>query len=482
MSSNATLATRLKTSAADFFDAWDEFWFAARHVETLAILRICTGAMLLYSHLVLATDLESFVGTHAWINNETSQALHDGTLGEPTAAWSYLWNIDSPAMIGLHHIATMIASAAFMIGFLTRITGPLALWFQLMLIHRLLGSLFGLDQIVTYCTLYLAITPCGAAFSVDSWLRRRLTRDNETQSKAFGWLFPSDAPSVAANVGTRLLQLHLCVIYLFGGLAKARGQLWWDGTALWYAIGNYEYQSLDMTFMAAYPKFFTALTHVTLFWEIFYCALVWPRWTRPLTLAVAVAVHGGIALGLGMATFGLMMIAANGIFISPAVFRRWRGLDVIDPNATTAKSGSSDAGADNESKREATAMDTRPSDDHSSSQRSAVGEDPSAIKDDLAKRIAELEKGEEAFKKRYLKLKRREAKVEERNERIKATKAKLRAKLEDGTLVRGDQLLEQSEADLSGIGLSDSHDDLENQSDDSLSGYDLLNPKDGSES
>jgi hypothetical protein len=62
---------------------------------------------------------------------------------------------------------------------------------------------------------------------------------------------------------------------------------------------------------------FSALSHLTVFWEIFYCALVWPRLTRPLVLAMAVAVHGGIALFLGMVTFGTIMIVANAAFISP---------------------------------------------------------------------------------------------------------------------------------------------------------------------
>ena len=80
---------------------------------------------------------------------------------------------------------------------------------------------------------------------------------------------------------------------------------------------HYEYQSLDMTWLSGYPRLFSAMTHVTLFWEVFYCALVWPRLTRPFVIAIAVAVHAGIALALGMITFGIMMIAANMIFISP---------------------------------------------------------------------------------------------------------------------------------------------------------------------
>ena len=64
------------------------------------------------------------------------------------------------------------------------------------------------------------------------------------------------------------------------------------------------------------------LTHATVYWELSYCALVWPRLTRPLVIAMAVAVHLGIALFLGMMTFGLVMIIANVAFVSPALVRR----------------------------------------------------------------------------------------------------------------------------------------------------------------
>ena len=36
--------------------AWDRFWFTPRYPHVLAILRIVTGGMLFYSHLVLATQ------------------------------------------------------------------------------------------------------------------------------------------------------------------------------------------------------------------------------------------------------------------------------------------------------------------------------------------------------------------------------------------------------------------------------------------
>lgn len=308
---------------------WDSFWFTPTTNETLAVLRIATGVMLLYTHLVLATDLMAFLGPHSWIDPDTAKAIHDGTFGSSDAGRSYLWWIRSPAVLWIHQLVTIVVTFCFAVGFLTRVMGPLTWFLQLMVIHRLTGALFGLDQIVTYAAMYLAFTPCGSLWSVDAILRKRFDvkamagkKRKGSVGPSFPLLFPTNDAAVSSNIATRLFQLHLCVIYLFGGLAKARGESWWDGTAMWYAIANYEYQSLDLTWLGRFPRVFSMLSHITLFWEIFYCALVWPRWSRPAVLLMAVAVHAGIAFGLGMMTFGLMMIAANMIFIRPETMGR----------------------------------------------------------------------------------------------------------------------------------------------------------------
>ena len=70
------------------------------------------------------------------------------------------------------------------------------------------------------------------------------------------------------------------------------------------------------------------LTHATVYWELIYCALVWPRLTRPWVLLMAVLVHGGIVVAYGMPTFGLVMLIGNLAFISPETVRRW-----VDPVA-----------------------------------------------------------------------------------------------------------------------------------------------------
>lgn len=308
------LAGAVRSYGGDAGHAWDRFWFQPRAPQILCGMRLATGLLLFYAQLVLAWNLTDFYGPDAWVDNTAIQLVHANDF-----AWSYLWHLDSPAALWTHQACALLFSAAFACGLLTRLTGPVTFLLQLMTVHRLFGALFGFDQVVTMLTMYLCFAPSGAAFSLDSLLRRRLAVDDES-SWLWRWLFPSPRPSVAANVFTRLIQLHVCVIYLFGGIGKMRGEMWWDGTALWFAAANLEYQSLDITWIAHYPVLFALASNLTVLWETFYVAIVWPRLTRPITLAIAVLVHAGIALALGMVTFGTMMIVANAAFLRPEWF------------------------------------------------------------------------------------------------------------------------------------------------------------------
>jgi hypothetical protein len=63
------------------------------------------------------------------------------------------------------------------------------------------------------------------------------------------------------------------------------------------------------------------MTHLTVFWELSFAALIWPRRTRPLVLLMALPLHLGIGLCLGMMTFGLVMLIGCLSFVPPALVR-----------------------------------------------------------------------------------------------------------------------------------------------------------------
>lgn len=291
---------------AEIAAGWNRFWFEPADPATLGMIRICAGAMLLYTHLVWGLQLTTFFGEHGWLAPEAVGMIQSGS-----HAWSYLWWVNSPVALWTLHIAALVVFAMLTVGLFTRVTSILAFIAAASYVGRATGALFGLDQINVMLAMYLAVGPSGDAFSVDRWLK----------SRKAGAPLPV-TPRWSANLAIRLIQIHMCVIYLFAGTAKLTGPAWWNGTAMWMAFGNLEYQSLDMTWMANWPRTMNLMAHVTVYWEIFYCALIWPRLTRPVMLLLAIPLHLGIAVCLGMITFGLIMLVGNAAFLPPE-FIRW---------------------------------------------------------------------------------------------------------------------------------------------------------------
>jgi hypothetical protein len=304
----STVHQAFKSWRRDLVRGWDRFWFTPAQPHALALIRILGGAMLLYTHAVWTLDLEAFLGTNSWLSADTVSLLNQEPSGN-SFAWSYLYWISSPAILWTLHLAALAVFFLLMIGLFSRVMSILACLITLSYCHRLTGTLFGLDQINAFVAMYLTLGASGAAFSVDRLLARRR-----------GAASPP-TPAVGTNIAVRLLQIHMCVIYLFGGIGKMRGETWWDGSALWFAFASLEYQSIDMTWTVRHRWLLALLTHLTVFWETFYCFLVWPKLTRPVCLALAVLVHGGIGVCLGMQTFGLAMIIANLAFLSPDTVR-----------------------------------------------------------------------------------------------------------------------------------------------------------------
>ena len=289
----------LAALSRDLAEGWDRFWFTPADPTLLGVIRVLTGLMLLYTHAVWGLALNDFFGTEPWLSASLVRSIQADQY-----AYSFWWLVPAKWAWGVHAVSLTVF-ALFTIGYKTRLTSVLALVVAISYANRVPEALFGLDQINVMLTLYLTVGGAGQALSVDRWLAARRR----------GLPASLPAPSVAANLGLRLINIHMCVIYLFAGISKLQGEAWWDGQAMWGAFANLEYQSADMTWLARHPRLIELATHVCVFWEMTFCFLVWkPRW-RPLVLAGAVALHVGIGACLGMWTFGLIMLVGCASFL-----------------------------------------------------------------------------------------------------------------------------------------------------------------------
>lgn len=291
------------TFARQWSVAWNQFWFRPTLPHTLAVMRILTGMMVLYTLAVWTIDFDAFIGGEVLSPSYRGNLFQNST--EAMWAWSHFDWLPAVLMMPAHGLA-MIAVVCFTIGWQTRVFAWVTAALVISYANRATGALFGLDQILAFLTLYLAISRSGDVMSVD----RRLSNARQDSDAA--------VPRRCRNtIATRLMQIHLCIVYLFAGLGKCQGETWWNGEAIWGAFASYEYQTLDMTFMADQMPLVAVATMLTLAWEVGYAALIWPRLTRPVMLAIAVPMHLGIGVCMGMMTFGLVMLIANLAFIDP---------------------------------------------------------------------------------------------------------------------------------------------------------------------
>jgi len=296
---------------------WDRFVFTPADPTPLGLIRVAVGALLFWSLLVYGLDLHAFFGRVGWMNLEIVQGLrHQQT----PYAWS-LWDFIPDGLLRPAWLACLAVLAAYTLGLWSRWTAVLAWAIAVSTARRAPISLYGFDDIVTTWAFYLAVTGAsGQAASLDRYLSRLKRNRAEVagRRKDGRWTGPTGVPdpSTSANIGLRLIQCHLVLIYGMSALSKFRGNAWWEGMATWGTLADGEFRLFDLTWLAAYPLLLNAMTHAALLVETSYPALIWVKPARPLVLAGVAALHAGIGLTLGLFEFGLAMIAGNLAFVS----------------------------------------------------------------------------------------------------------------------------------------------------------------------
>lgn len=305
----STLFAAIKSYLAGLGSVWNRFWFEPSDPSVLCAIRVVTGFLLLWTHTVWTFDLLGFFGVEGWIPPEMS-----GRMNGPRLALGFFDLTQAPWAVWTFHVLSLIVFFLLMVGLFSRFAAVASYLAALSYaLHVTPGAFFGLDKINVMLAMYVMLGPCGARYSLDRLLAvRRGGADADPDDVAESW---------SATLAVRLIQTHLCVIYLFGGLGKLQGGSWWDGSAIWFAVANVEYRSLDSTWLAGYLWFSELLTHATVFFELFYLCLIWNRWTRPLVLLTAVGVHGFIGLAMGMPEFALAMLTANAAFLPTGFVR-----------------------------------------------------------------------------------------------------------------------------------------------------------------
>ena len=356
-------------------EAFRRLFLRAEDPRTMGLFRIVFGLVTLFNinglsdlFIYLFTDeglfltdvarevfaKEQFLGFGDGIDPEPYGFFDWGGVVEwlkgPKFSPLFFW--DSPSAFWLVLGAFEVACVCMIVGFKTNITK----WVTLLLFHGIIlrNQVFweGTENVYRCFLLYLCMSRCGAAYSVDNWLRCRRLRKQ-------GRLSERDGPGAGAGVAPgpehpqgleavyrlipawprMIMILQLAALYCSTGTVK-NGDIWAKGDAFYYALNLDHFYRFPMHYAVAWAHelYITrVMSWVVHWWEILFpLALVgealrgwdedvkkgvWtppvPRWTL-YTLLVGSSVVAVWGQPTWLKTLPLFVLAAV-VFVE----RRW---------------------------------------------------------------------------------------------------------------------------------------------------------------
>jgi hypothetical protein len=276
------------------------FWFKFGSPVTMGVFRAIMGGLTFINFAmisVLFRDFYSETGyVPAWMGSKVLDKdvwlVHDGSIHFPRI--NLLYGVTDYRLLVAFNIFVLLAALFTCLGLFTRISSICLAIGVITLHHRNSSILHGGDTVIRLYSIYMAIAPSGAAFSLDRLIAVRKG------------LAPAIPPLVSVWP-QRLMAYNCCLIYFTTVWGKRFGDLWVSGNATWYPARLHEFDRFPV------PAFFNnfpmvkVTTFGTLIIEFALATLVWFKPLRKWILLGGIMLHGFIDYTMNIPLFGYLM-------------------------------------------------------------------------------------------------------------------------------------------------------------------------------
>lgn len=284
--------TSIKSVPLQLVSRWRAFWFGLEPAYTLGLVRIAFGGLVFVWTLWLMQGLRTGLGPEGVAPRPPSRQF----------VWGIFHVFPSEAALLIGWFVLLTASIALTVGWHSRLAAVLVFVLILSLERRNPAVFNGGDQLLRIEAIFMALSPCGAALSLD---QRRRTGSFFSAQQFRPWPL-------------RLMQIQLSIVYLATVVLKLSGETWQNGTAVMYSL-----RQIDLQFIRL-PEWLThnlmlsnALTWGTLVVEVGLGILVWNRRCRPAVLVAGVTMHLAISLFIEVGFFTFVTLILYLAFVSP---------------------------------------------------------------------------------------------------------------------------------------------------------------------
>jgi hypothetical protein len=295
-----------------------EFFCAPQSPAPLGLFRLLMAAFALFQAILWFRDWHAFLGADGWVQWEISRAL-----GQEwqlhllhIAAILKRVGISDSQTVTLFYWGYIASLLALLVGWHTRIAAFLACGFHYVIMNTVPIFVYGMDIFLQIALFYLVLMPVAKAYSLDVWQGR-----------------VSRAPTWGVTLSRRVLQIHLCLVYISAGFEKVRSPEWWTGNVMWRALVQPDFRQYDFTWLARCPWLAMLSSWFTMLIESGYCIAMWVPRVRVVWMMGIVLLHLGIAVFMGLGLFGIIMILLS---ISAFGWEVWNDITIRTERARLA--------------------------------------------------------------------------------------------------------------------------------------------------
>ncbi len=277
------------------------FLFPSETDKWLTVLRVGLGLQVITYALFLRGDWH-------YLFASTGKGLVSRELGEaitafdspfiPKLGWLVALgrsiNISEETVLSVAWACLLCMGFLLLVGLFCRPAAIIA-WF-LHLCAAESGGLFayGADNFMTTGLFYLMLSPLPDRYSADQWIVKAKSKDPQL-----------------LGFWRRVLQVHLCFVYFFGGLAKCLGNGWWNGSNLWRSLIRPPFNLISPDILVRFKYALPVLGISICVIEVGYPLFIWMKKTRFVWLVCILGMHVAIGLTMGLYLFALVMIVLN---------------------------------------------------------------------------------------------------------------------------------------------------------------------------
>jgi hypothetical protein len=302
-------------------NSWTErlrrFMFPAESDAWLAYLRVGLGIVIICYCWSLRSDWNDLFGAsdHGTISRSLAEKILsvDSPL-IPRLGWisalGARFGLNDETVVSIAWVGLLCAGFALLLGILPRFFAVLSWFLHLSVAKTGEFVSYGLENFITIGLFYLMLSPLPDRLCLyGSWQNFGFGRHGRSGKTA--QVTVPQPRSRWLGFWRRVLQVHLCFIYFFGGLSKCLGSGWWDGSSLWRALIRPPFNVVDPEILVRWKYFFPAAGIGIMLLELSYPYFIWGRSTRKFWLIGICAMHAAIGLTMGMYLFAFVMIVLN---------------------------------------------------------------------------------------------------------------------------------------------------------------------------